>query len=380
MHSKGAAISDFLRRNVILITLIAVMVLFQVITDGLFLGARNLSNLLRQTSIIGVVTMSMLMLIIAGKIDLACGMSVALCGGMVAIAMVRMGLPITVSVLLSVLLGALIGLWQGMWVAKGGLVPFICTLADKLLFQGLYLTIIQGKTIGPVSSGFKQIAQGYLPAGFAWALCAVVIAAILVNEVMKRKKILSYGLEGGSLGGMLARILVYCALVVAICWRLCQHQGVPVLVLIMFGFVLLTGIILGKTRFGRRVYAIGGNTEAAKLSGINIEKYTIALYVIAGVFAAVAGCMLVARLDGATNTAGTNYETDAISACVIGGASMNGGIGTVFGAVVGILLIAALENGMGLLNISTYVQYIVKGLVLLAAVWFDIRSRRAGKN
>jgi D-xylose transport system permease protein len=380
IQKKTAYVGTFLRKNVILVALIVFMALFQIITNGLFLGPRNLSNLLRQTSIIGVVTMSMLMLIISGNIDLACGMSVAAGGGIAAIAMVKWGFSMPVAIVLAMILGVLIGLWQGLWIAKGGLVPFICTLGNQLLFKGLYLTIIQGKTIGPVSSKFKFISQGYIPVSTSLIICAIIVIVILYLEVGKRKKAIQYGLDGGSMVWMFGRMVVYIGGLVAVFWRLCQHQGLPVPVLIMFSIVALTSVILTKTRFGRRVYAIGGNNEAAKLSGINVNRHIVTLYVIAGLFAAIAGCMLVARLDGAVNTAGNAYETDSISACVIGGASMNGGIGTVFGAILGALLIAVLENGMGLMNISTYVQFMVKGLVLLVAVWFDISSQKAGKK
>lgn len=378
--SRFAVIGSFVRKNVILIALIACMILFQIVTKGLFLGSRNLSNLLRQTSIIGVVTMSMLMLIIAGYIDLACGMSVAACGGLAAIAMVKWGLAMPISILFAVILGVIIGVWQGMWISKGGLVPFICTLGNQLLFKGLYLTIIQGKTIGPVSNSFKIISQGYIPANITWCICAVAVAAIIYLQVDKSRKSRKYGLDGGPHSYLVLRTVAYVGVLVSIVWRLCQHQGLPVPVLIMFTIVVISAIILSRTRFGRRVYAIGGNNEAAKLSGINISRYTIALYVLAGIFAAIAGCMLVARLDGAVSSAGNAFETDAISACVIGGASMSGGVGTVAGAVLGAFLISVLENGMGLMNISTYVQFIVKGLVLVVAVWFDISSRKMGQK
>ena len=379
-RNKYLHIDSFLRKNVILVALIVCIVIFQILTKGILLSPRNLSNLLRQTSIIGVVTMSMLMLIIAGNIDLACGMSAAACGGIAAIVMVKWGLPAPIAVLLAIILGILIGVWQGMWIAKGGLVPFICTLGNQLLFKGLYLTTIQGKTIGPVSNSFKLISQGYIPINVSWIICVIAVLVIIYSCVNKRKTAIKYGLDCGSIMSNIVQMLLYIGVIVALFWRLCSHQGLPVPVFIMLFIVVITAIILQKTRFGRRIYAIGGNSEAAKLSGINIERYTVALYVIAGLFAAIAGCMLVARLDGAVNSAGNAYETDCISACVIGGASMSGGVGTVFGALLGALLISVLENGKGLLNISTYFQYMVKGLILIIAVWFDITSRKAGKK
>jgi D-xylose transport system permease protein len=376
LEKRSAARNINIGKYTMVVALVVLAVVFQAATGGVFLGSRNLSNLFRQMSIIGTVTMGMLLLIISGNIDLAIGSSVAVCGGFAAVLQVWFGQPTWVSVIGALVMGVFISLWQGFWIAYRNVPAFVATLGNQMLFRGLYQIITRGKTVGPVSNTFHTISQSYIPAAgvvvLGVAACAAVVAALFLQRAAKSKfKIKTPGIPLTAV-----KCLAAIALIGVFCAMMNTYQGIPVPVVIFLAAMLAILFVLSKMRFGRRVYAIGGNPEAAKLSGVNIKRHVLLLYIIIGVQAAIGGLMLVSRLDGAVGTAGLQYETDAISACVIGGASLAGGTGSVMGAIIGSLIIAVLENGMGLLNFPTYYQYVVKGLVLIIAVWFDIFSRK----
>jgi D-xylose transport system permease protein len=245
-----------------------------------------------------------------------------------------------------------------------------------MIFRGLYLVIGQGITITPIKSDFSAISQSYLP-GFAnYIFALLIIIGIVIFNIRKRVSRTKYGFSNEKIVLAIIKILVECALVVLFVAMMIRFRGIPTPVLILFTLLLVFIFIAEKTGFGRRVYAIGGNVEAAKLSGINVRRHVMILFIISGVLSAISGIMLTSRLSSAVAAAGMAYEMDVISACVVGGTSLSGGKGTIFGALIGALIIASLDNGMSLLNVTYYYQSIVKGLVLITAVWFDVATQR----
>ena len=365
-----------LRTYTMVFALVVIAILFQITTKGLFISPRNLSNLFRQMSITGVITVGMVLLIVSGNFDLGVGSIVALTGGIAAVLQVWYGMDSLVAILAALVVGILVGSWQGFWVAYRKVPSFIVTLGNMLALRGLYLVISQGITITPVKKSFSLISQSYLSQyigvviGF---IAALGLGYYFISRRLSRKR---YGFKVESIWVTALKIASGCLLVTAFVYMMNSFKGIPTPVLILIVLVLIFIFLSTKTRFGRRVYAIGGNVEAARLSGINVKRYVLVLYVLTGVLSAISGIMLTSRLDGAVAAAGQAYEMDVISACVIGGTSLSGGKGSIFGAIVGALIIASLDNGMSLLNITYYYQSIVKGLVLILAVWFDIASQK----
>lgn len=361
-----------LRAYIMIAVLIAVAVVFEILTDGIFFTPRNLSNLFRSMSITAVIGIGMVMIMVSGNIDLSVGMVVALCGGTAAILQVWHGWPTWLVVLVALVLGAVLGCWSGYWVAYRGLPAFIVTLGSQLIFKGIYLVLSQGITITPIDYSFAMISQSYLPPVFGIVVGLIGGIAMTVMYLMNRRSRKRYGFQNSSVSFLAAKIALTWIVIGAFVFSMNQFKGIPTPVMILLVLTIVFVFVTNRTRFGRRIYAIGGNREAARLSGIDIRAYMMILYIIQGVLAAISGIMLTSRMDGATASAGTAYETDVISAVVIGGTSMAGGKGTIVGALIGALIIASLENGMSLLNITYYYQYIVKGLVLVFAILVDV--------
>lgn len=365
-----------LRTYTMIFILIAVVIFFQnIVPDGLFLGSRNLSNLFRQLSITGVITLGMMLLIVSGNFDLAVGSTVALVGGLVAIAQVRYGLSTPLVIALAFVVGAIIGAWQAFWVAYRKVPSFIVTLGDMLLLRGAYLTITKGITINPMNEDFAAIMTTYLPKSIGIGIGALAAVAIAFVFYSQRKSQMKYNLRQDKIWMVVVKTLLGWVLVGLFVYKMNTYEGIPLSVLILMIVALIFQFITTKTRFARRVYAIGGNPEAAKLAGIDVRKHVASLYVISGLLCALSAILLTSRLDAAVAAAGNGYEMDSIPACVVGGTSLSGGKGTILGAIVGALLIACLANGMSLLNIDDYIQRIVKGLVLILAVWFDVANQ-----
>lgn len=356
--------------------LIAIMVFFQIITDGIFFNSRNLSNLTRQMSITGVIAVAVVLLIISGNFDLAVGSIVGLTSGVAAILQVNYGWDTVPVIIVAIVIGIMIGIWQGFWVAFKKVPSFIVTLGGMLMFRGIYLVMTNGITITPLKEDFAYISQGFVPKEVGLVIGAIAICGILAATLNARNSRKRYSLKLAPLGVDIAKIIGFSALVLIFILILNNYNGIPIPVLIFLLLVLVFSFIGSRTRFGRSVYAIGGNQEAARLSGINVEKNTLLLFILTGMMAAVSGVLLTSRLDGATASAGESYEMDVISACVLGGTSLAGGKGTISGAVIGTLIIASLDNGMSLMNLSYNYQSIVKGLVLILAVWFDVANQR----
>jgi D-xylose transport system permease protein len=368
-----------LRTYTMIFALIIIAIMFQLLTRGIFLSPRNLSNLFRAMAITGVLSMGMVLLIVSSNFDLSVGSALALTGGIAAVLQVWYGISTPIAIIAALFTGILIGLWQGFWVAYRGVPSFIVTLGNMLAFRGLYLVITQGITITPIKSDFMAISQSYLPGPVNYIFTLFVIGGIVVFNARKRISRTKYGFSNERMVLTIIKIIVESALVGLFVYMMIRFRGIPTPVIILLTLLLVFIFIAEKTRFGRRVYAIGGNVEAAKLSGINVSRHVLILFVISGVLSAISGIMLTSRLASAVAAAGTSYEMDVISACVIGGTSLAGGKGTIFGAIIGALIIASLDNGMSLLNVTYYYQNIVKGLVLIVAVWFDVATQKKGR-
>ncbi len=364
------------RTYTMIFALIIIAIFFQIITDGIFFKSRNLSNLIRTMSITGVIAMGVVLLIVSGNFDLAVGSIVGLSGGIAAIMQVTFGWSTPMAILVALAVGIAIGVWQGFWVAYRSVPSFIVTLGGMLMFRGLYLVITNGITITPMHEDFAFIGQGFLPKEAGLVIGGVAVVAMVALILQQRTSRKRYSLEVGPMWQTIVKIVIFGALICAFVAIMNGYNGIPVPVLILVAVIILFAFISTKTKFGRNVYAIGGNVEAARLSGINVKRNVLGLYIITGLLSALSGILLTARMDGATASAGNSFEMDAISACVLGGTSLAGGKGTIGGAVIGALIIACLDNGMSLMNLSYNYQSIVKGLVLILAVWFDVANQK----
>ena len=361
---------------VMLAAILLIMLFFTWMTDGAYLSARNISNLLRQTAITGILAVGMVFVIISAEIDLSVGSMMGLLGGVAAIFDVWLGWPLPLTILVTLALGLLLGAWNGWWVAYRKVPSFIVTLAGMLAFRGILVGITSGTTVAPTSPAMSQIGQSYLPDGIGFGFGVVGLLLFIFWQWRLRLRRQSMGLPQASATGSVARQSLTAILVLGAIWMLNDYRGVPTPVLIL-SLLLLAGMFMAtRTAFGRRIYAIGGNLDAARLSGINVARTKMAVFAINGLMVAIAGLILSSRLGAGSPSAGNIAELDAIAACVIGGTSLAGGIGTVAGAVMGAFIMASLDNGMSMMDVPTFWQYIVKGAILLLAVWMDSATKR----
>ncbi|MBT2365597.1 sugar ABC transporter permease [Streptomyces sp. ISL-10] len=373
-----------MRQYGMLIALAFIVVLFQIWTDGTLLLPNNVSNLIQQNGYILILAIGMMIVIISGHIDLSVGSLVAFVGAISAVMMVKHDMPWVLALVLSLLIGAVAGAWQGFFIAYIGIPSFIVTLAGMLLFRGLTQIVLEGQSLAPFPDGFQNIAKGFIPEMGPYTqyhnptlfLGLVTIVLLLVREWRDRRRQLAYELDVLPTGLWVAKCVAMTAAVVAFTLTLASFHGVPVVMLIMCALLIGLGYVMRNAVIGRHVYALGGNKAAAKLSGVKDKRVTFLVFVNMGVLAALAGCVYAARLNAGTPQAGLNFELEAIAASFIGGASMSGGVGTVMGAVIGGLVLGVLNNGMSLVGIGTDYQQVIKGLVLLAAVGFDVWNKR----
>ncbi|SFJ91660.1 sugar ABC transporter permease [Thermoflavimicrobium dichotomicum] len=356
-------------------TLIIIWLLFGLLHET-FLTPRNLSNLFIQMSVTSILAIGMVLIIVAGHIDLSVGSLVGLTGGIAAVLSTSYGLPLWAVILITLLAGALIGLLQGWLVAYGAIPAFIVTLGGMMAFRGVLLGMTNGTTISVSDPAFLMIGDAYFTPEFGLFLAALAISAIAYSVWHKRRSRLKYGFDVQPMSIDIAKIVFFSVIIIAFVLTMNAYIGIPFPFIFVVLFALLFHFIANQTSFGRHVYAIGGNVEAARLSGIPIQRRTMILFVLSGLLAAVAAIILTSRLSSATTNAGTMYELDAIAACVIGGTSLMGGSGTIFGALIGALVMTSLDNGMSLLGLETFWQYIVKGVILVLAVGLDILSRK----
>ncbi len=358
------------------IALVSIMLLFEILTGGILLKPLNINNIILQNSYILVLAIGMLLVIITGNVDLSVGSVVAFVGAIGAILMVNYNAPVFLTIIICLVIGGLIGAWQGFWIAYMKIPAFIVTLAGMLVFRGLTLVILEGQTIAPLPDGFKLMSAGFIPGKFTAVIVGIVVSLLFIYVQLKnRKNKLKHNFEVESTGILTAKCVL--AILVINLFTLClaSYKGIPNVLVLLTVLIVGYTFVAKKTVPGRHIYALGGNQKAAELSGIKTKRTMFWVYVNMGIMAALAGMVFAGRLNAATPKAGSNFELDAIAACYIGGASALGGVGTVFGAIIGGLVMGVLNNGMSILGVSVDWQQTIKGLVLLAAVAFDIYSK-----
>ncbi|MEU5654329.1 multiple monosaccharide ABC transporter permease [Streptomyces sp. NPDC047737] len=377
-----------MRRNMrqygMLMALGLIVVLFAVWSDGDLLLPRNVSNLVLQNSYILILAIGMMLVIIAGHIDLSVGSLTAFIGAMAAVLMVEHSLSWPLAVVLCLAIGAVAGAVQGFFIAYLGIPSFIVTLAGMLLFRGLTEIFLKGQTLGPFPKDLQKIANGFLPEvgpetnyhNLTLLLGFALIAFVVFQEVRDRKRQQEFALDVVPAKLFLLKLVALVSAVLVVTLLLASYKGAPVVLLILGVLVVGFGYLMRNAIIGRHIYAIGGNLPAAKLSGVKDKKVTFLVFLNMGMLAALAGLVFAARFNAASPKAGLNFELEAIAASFIGGASMSGGVGTVLGAIIGGLVLGVLNNGMNLVGIGTDWQQVIKGAVLLAAVGFDVWNKR----
>ncbi|HEX8398670.1 MAG TPA: sugar ABC transporter permease [Pyrinomonadaceae bacterium] len=365
-----------LRAYTMLAALAAIWFYFYWATGGIFLTPRNLSNLMLQTSVTGVLAVGMLMVIVAGQIDLSVGAVLGLAGGVAAIALTNWNYGLLPSILLAILIGVGISLFQGSLVAYAKIPAFIVTLGGLLAWRGAIKGVTQGETIPVSDANFKSIGQSYVSPEIGWAIAALAILAVLFFAFRQLRAQREFVSENASAVSVIVPAALQIAAIIGFIFLMNAYAGVPIAVLILLVVAFLGFFITNNTTFGRYLYAIGGNPDAARLSGINNERNILAVYALLGALTGIAALIFTARVGSASPDAGTLKELDAIAACVIGGASLMGGRGTIFGACLGALIMASLDNGMSLLNVKDFMQDIIKGSILVAAVGLDMIGRK----
>lgn len=356
--------------------LVLIWLYFHWATGGIFLTSRNLSNLMLQTAVTGVLAVGMLMVIVAGQIDLSVGAVLGLAGGVAAILLTNMGYGLVPSILIAVLIGVAIGLFHGVLVAYGKIPAFIVTLGGLLAWRGAIKGVSQSETIPIADQSFKAIGQSYIAPAIGWAIAAIAVAAVLFLAYRRIQAQKIYFVENANPTGAIISGIVQAAAIVGFIAVMNSYAGVPIPVLIFLAVALVGVFLTNFTTFGRYLYAIGGNPDAARLSGINNERNILIVYALLGALTGIAALIYTARVGSASPDAGILKELDAIAACVIGGASLMGGRGTIFGACLGALIMASLDNGMSLLNVKDFMQDIIKGSILVAAVGLDMIGRK----
>jgi len=384
-NKKGLAayLASHLREYGLLFALIAIMVFFQIVTDGTLLRPVNITNLFLQNSYIIIMALGMLVVIVSGNIDLSVGSVMGFIGALAAVMIVEWGWPMPLAVAGCLLCGIAIGAAQGYWVAFWKIPSFIVTLAGMLVFRGMSLWLLEGQSVGPFPKSFQALSTGFIPDMFgvdkpnvtALAAGLIAVGAIVWMGLRDRARNRLYGIESEPNGFFIARNLIVAGALLFIAYKLATFRGLPNVLISMVVLTVIYAFITENTTLGRRIYALGGNQKAAKLSGIKTERLTFLAFVNMGLLAALAGLIFAARLNTATPKAGFAVELDVIAAVFIGGASMSGGVGKIVGAVVGAFIMGVMNNGMSIMGIGIDYQQVIKGLVLLAAVFFDVYNK-----
>ena len=355
-----------------------IWVYFHWATDYIFLTPRNLSNLMTQMSVTGILAVGMLMVIVSGNIDLSVGSVLGFAGGIAAVSLTTHGYGVPTSIAFAVVVGMVIGVFHGALTAYLNIPAFIVTLGGLLAWRGAVKWLLSGNTIPISEDSFKAIGQSNLTPMAGWILAAIGIAFVVFMAYRRANSVKQYGLgEPNYLKEMLG-VIIPVGAIAAFIWVMNSYQGVPIPVLILVAVALVGAFITTSTTFGRYLYAIGGNSDAARLSGINNKRIVLKVYALLGALTGIAALIFTARVGSAAPDAGVLKELDAIAACVIGGASLVGGRGTIFGACLGALIMASLDNGMSLLNVRDFMQDIIKGSILVAAVGLDMAGRKQG--
>ncbi len=364
-----------LRTYAMVIALISIWIIFTLLTNGTFLTARNLSILSRQATVTAILAIGMVLVIISANIDLSVGFGSGLLGVITAILHVSMELPIILTLILVVCIGILIGVLHGFLIAYQRIPAFIVTLGGFLLYRGLMLAFTKGGTILLPDNWLKSIGTSHLPPQIGWVIMSISIG---LSVYVFYRQLISSQLPKTFKAQLptMMKLLSTLGCIIVFVMVMNSYKGIPLPVCILLSLAFIFHFIANRTRFGRYVYAIGGNAEASYLSGINVRLITMQVFALMGVLMAVAGVVMTTRLGSAGPEAGRLLELDAIAACVIGGASLMGGRGTIFGAILGAFVMASLSNGMSMANMGPAWQDIIKGVVLVAAVGFDMASRK----
>ena len=388
---EKSKISSFFQKYMMVIALILVVGFFYVLTEGKILFPQNINNLISQNAYVFVLATGMLLCILTGgNIDLSVGSVVCFVGAIGATFMDKGG-NVWVAIIIMLLVGLVIGAWQGFWIAYVHVPPFITTLAGMLVFRGLSNVVLDGMTVSVTDETFVYLfgggAECYIPDLFgnetfnitcmiAGAVAVAIFVVIQLKGYLTRK---SKGYETGSFTALLAKTVVLSAVILWFAYSLAKYKGIPTALIWVMAIILIYGYITSMTTTGRYFYAVGGNEKATKLSGINTKNVYFLAYTNMGLLAALAGMLTIARMTSAQPTYGQNYEMDAIGSCFIGGASAYGGTGTVPGVIVGAVLMGVINVGMSIMGVDANYQKVVKGLVLLAAVIFDVVSKKKGE-
>ncbi|MFD5244460.1 multiple monosaccharide ABC transporter permease [Amycolatopsis sp. NPDC058340] len=382
------------RESGIYVAFALIVVLFSILTGGALLEPQNISNLIVQNSYVLILAIGMILIIIAGHIDLSVGSVVALTGAISAVLMVNLGVAWPIALLITLAVGAVIGAWQGYWVAYFGIPAFIVTLAGMLIFRALTLTVLGNQGIGPFPDEVRTLANGFTggylgniglgPLGGADVVSllvgALAIAGAVVSRWRKRTARLNYLQEVDPLPMFLLKIVAAAAVVLFVVVQLARYKNLPWVLILLSVLVIGYSLVTTRAVFGRHIYAIGGNLQAATLSGVKVKSVTFWIFVNMGVLSALAGIIVAGRLNQAGPTAGNMFELDAIAAAFIGGAAVQGGVGKVVGAITGGLIMGVINNGMSLIGAPTESVNLVKGSVLLAAVAYDIWTKRRART
>ncbi|NLD03811.1 MAG: sugar ABC transporter permease [Clostridiales bacterium] len=380
-----------IREYAMMFALVFVVLLFQVMTKGILLTPINITNLIQQNSYVMILACGMLLCILTGgNVDLSVGSVAGFIGAVSAVFILKMDMAILPAILISLGIGLLIGMWQGWWIAYVGVPPFIATLAGMLIFRGLTMVTLKGTSLAPLPAAYNFIAAGFIADPFSaegstlniLAIIAGVLISIyiIVNEFLQRKSQKKYGFATQPMVLVIFKLAVLCAVVNFFTYKLAQRNGLPAVLVLVAILVLIYTFITMRTTFGRHIYAFGGNAKAARLSGIKTKQVMFWVYANMGLMAALAGIVFTGRLNSATPKSGNGFEMDAIAACFIGGASTSGGVGTIIGAIVGALMMGVLNNGMAIMGVSIDWQQVIKGMVLLLAVAFDVLSNKTSRS
>lgn len=387
-NGSGISISKVIKENGMLIALVAVVVIFQILTKGIMLKPLNITNLIQQNGYILILAVGMLLVVIIGTVDLAVGSVSAFIGAVAGVAMVNKGLHPVLAIIVALAIGMIVGAIQGYWIAYKEIPGFVVTLAGQLVFRGLTMILLNGTTIAPFPTSFANLGSGFIPplfyfmVGDGYLVGSSVLVGIALSlafiwaDINKRRKLKKYNFNVESKNMFLMKVIVKVVVINVATLVLASYKGIPNILVISGVIIAIYTFITNKTVFGRQVYAVGGNKKAAALSGVKVAKVQFLVFLNMGLMAAVAGLAYAARVNSAQPKAGVNFELDALAACYIGGASTSGGVGRVMGAVVGGLVMGVLNNGMSLLGVDSNWQYVIKGLVLLFAVVFDLYSKK----
>ena len=380
-------ISKSIRQYAMYIALVIIIIFFSVMTKGSFLSAGNISNLFNQVGYIAILAIGMTLILIIRHIDLSVGFVAGFTGAIVAILMVN-GINVFLAILIGLIIGLLIGLYQGALVAYVGVPAFVVTLAGQFIFRGMLLLTLQDTgTIIVANDIFNQISNGYLPSlleNTSFHLLTLIVGVIsviliVISRVVNRVHKIKYQFKVSSKLLFWTGVILACFVVMVLIWVLATYKGIPMTLMIVCVVLLGYNFVLNNTKLGRYIYGIGGNPEAALLSGINVKRVTLFCFASMGVLSALAGVLYTSRLQSAAPATGVGFELDAIASAFIGGVAVSGGVGRVTNTMVGALIIISLTNGMNLLYVDAAFQYIVKGAIFIIAVAFDVLSQNKSK-